>query len=239
MSRSRQKLAQRRARTARVRAAMHPSFTGTVFDVWRRARAIFLQFFDRHDTSIIALAERDYVFRAEHRKMSDWVHHLEVLVRWLILTAALAIRITLKPRDPKPRKAKRRLHIIWDNKPSTWVRLSFSIFPRTTRSTRTRSASAKPQSRFARTLPLARRLEALRRILVAPEASARRAAFHLARLKTANRTSNQPRALVMNGAPPRKRAISRGQMAAESALEKLMPLCEDRMDTWNRAPEPG
>jgi hypothetical protein len=239
MSRSRQKLAHRRARTARVRAAMHPSFTGTVFDVWRRAREIFLQFFDRHDTTIVALAERGYVFRAEHRKMSDWVHHLEVLVRWLILTAALAIKITLKPRDPKPRKAKRRLHIIWDNKPSTWVRLSFSIFPRASNAQRCYRAKPELPSRFARTLPLARRLETLRRILVAPEASARRAAFHLARLKTANRTSNQPRALVMDDAPPHKRAISRGQMAAESGLEKLMPLCEDRMDTWNRAPEPG
>ena len=239
MSRSRQKLAQRRARTARVRAAMHPSFTGTVFNVWRRAREIFLQFFDRHDTSIVALAERDYVFRAEHRKMSDWVHHLEVLVRWLILTAALAIRIKLKPRTPKPHKAKRRLHIIWDNKPSTWVRLSFSVFPRTTRSTRTRSAASQPQSRFARTLPLARRLETLRRILIAPEASARRAAFHLARINAANRQSNQPRGLVTDAETPRQRAISRGRQAIESALEKLVPLCEDRMDTWNRAPEPG
>ena len=147
--------------------------------------------------------------------------------------------MTLTPRTPKPRKAKRRLHIIWDNKPSTWVRLSFSIFPRASNAQRCYRAKPEFSSRFARTLPLARRLETLRRILVAPEASARRAAFHLARINAANRKSNQPRGLVSDADTRRTPAISRGRQAIESALDKLVPLCEDRMDAWNRAPEPG
>lgn len=239
MSASRQKLAHRRARRARVRAVLHPSFTGDLFDIWRRARELWLQFFDRHDTTLVALIEREVVWRAEHRKMCDWLHHLEQLVRCLILTAAFALEVALKPRTPKPRARKRRCHIIWDNKPSTWVRLRFSIFPHASRAAKTYGAPTQKQSRFARTLPLARRLETLRRILVAPEASAGRAAFHLARLQAANVTSNQPRTLVMNDAPPPPRTVSRGHQATESAFEKLLPLCEDRMDAWARRTEPG
>ncbi len=239
MSASRQKRIDRHARTARVRAAVHPSFTGVVFDVWRRAREVFLQFFDRHDTSIARLATREYVFRAEHRKMCDWIGNLEELVRCLIFTAALALKVVLAPRTGQHRPRKHRKHIIWDNKPSTWVRLSFSIFPQATRSAGVRSPTTKPASRFARTLPLARRLETLRRILTAPEACARRAAFHLARIRAANSKSNQPRQLVMEADHPRQRAVSRGRQAVESGFEKLMPLCEDRMDAWNRGPEPG
>ena len=239
MSASRQKLAHRRARRARVRAVMHPSFTGELFDIWRRARELWLQFFDRHDTTLVTLAERQRVFRAEHRKMSDWIHHLEQLVRCLILTAAFALKVVLTPRAPKPRTRKGRRVITWDNKPDTWVRLRFSIFPHATHAGGWLRTPAKPQSRFARTLPLARRLETLRRILTAPEASARRAAFHLARLQAKNRTSNQPRTFTMDAAPTRQRGLSRGRQATESALEKLLPLCEDRMDAWAQRSEPG
>lgn len=239
MSASRQKRIDRHARAARVRAIVHPSFTGVVFDVWRRAREVFLLFFDRHDTSIVELATREYAFRAEHQKMSDWIRNLEELVRCLIFTAALAIKVVLAPPAPKSHPRKHRKRIIWDNKPSTWVRLSFSVFPQASRSAGVRSASTNAASRFARTLPLARRLEALRRILIAPEASARRAAFHLARIRAANGASNQPRTLVMEADPPRQRATSRGRQAVESGFEKLMPICEDRMDAWNRGPEPG
>ena len=239
MSASRQKLAQRRARKMRVRAVLHPSFTGDLFDIWRRARELWLQFFDRHDTTLVALAERQLAFRAEHQKMSDWIHHLEQLVRGLILTAAFALEVVLAPRKPKPHTRKRRRVVIWDNKPDTWVRLTWRIFPHTARAAGSYGAPAQKPSRFARTLPLARRLETLRRILTAPEASARRAAFHLARLQAKNCTSNTPRTFTMDAAPTRQRALSRGRQATESALEKLLPLCEDRMDAWARRTEPG
>lgn len=238
MSRSRQKRAERWARTARVRAVVHPSFTGVIFDVWRRAREVWMQFFDRHIITLVRLATREVVLRAEHRKMSDWICHLEMLVRCLIVTAALGIKVTLRALA-RVHTRRRRIVIVRDDRPSTWVRLSLSIFP--SRSPRHASGHARsaPQSRFARTLPLARRLETLRRILVEPEPCARRAAFHLARLAAANATSNQPRRITLTPHAPRSRAVSRGWQAIESGLEKLMPVCEDRAEAWNRAPEPG
>lgn len=239
MSASRRKRIARHARTARVRERLHPSFTGILFDVWRRAREIFLQFFDRHPKSIAELGEFGLVSRVEHRKMCNWLHHLEELVRHLIITAALAISVTVSTLAKQPRKRTRRIAVVWDNKPSTWRGLSFSIFPQPSQ------GSGRPYTRpdhippIVSALPVARRLEALRRVLVAPENSARRAAFHLARLAATNRTSNQPRKLVSDGVFNVTRIRSRGEMAVESAIEKLAPICDDRIDAWNRRAEPG
>jgi hypothetical protein len=238
MSRSRIKRQQRIARTARVRAAMHPGFTGTLFDIWRRAREIFRQFFERHDCSILQLATREYIWRAEHRKMCDWLCHLEHLVRNLILAAALTLKVTLMPRPSRPRRRQGRRVLVWPDKPSTW-RLSFSIFRRASASSGHAATSVSRPPRFARSLPVAHRLEALRRVLLDPQACAHRAALHLARIAAVNRTSNQPKTLAVSGIACRTLVPTRGWQAIASSVETLLPLLDDHADAWNRAPEPG
>ena len=239
MSASRRKRIARHARTARVRERLHPSFAGELFPIWRRARELFLQFFDRHPKSITELADLGYVARVEHRKMCNWLHHLEELVRHLIITAALAISVTVSTITKQLRPRTRRTAIVWDNKPATWRRLHFSIFAHATPSSCHACKKPARVPPLISALAIARRLETLRRVLIAPEASARRAAFHLARLAAANRTSNQPRRLVSKALFDVSRPPSLGEMAVESALDKLVPICEDRMDAWNRGPEPG
>lgn len=239
MSASRRKRIARHARIARVRERLHPSFAGELFPIWRRARELFLQFFDRHPKSITELADLGYVARVEHRRMCNWLHHLEELVRHLIITAALALSVTASALRKSLRTRTRRIAIVWDNKPTTWRRLHFSIFAHATPSSHHSHRKTARVPPLISALPIARRLETLRRVLGAPEASARRAAFYLARLAAANLTSNQPRRLVSKASFNVSRTPSLGEMAVESALDQLVPICEDRMDAWNRGPEPG
>lgn len=239
MTPSRQKRIARHARTARVRAAMHPGFTGVLFDIWRRARTIWIELCDKFETDPVALAASGRVQRQRHRDITDWLFNLESLVRQLILAAALTLRVTLRAITHQPRKHSKRRVLVWPDKPETWRKLRFRIFPRTAKPrNRTSPRSATPRL-FFDSLPLAHRLQALRLVLRNPQAAARRAAFRLARIAAADRTSNQPRGFAVHDGEPLTRAPTFGEMIVESAFEKLNPVLADRLDAWSRRTEPG
>lgn len=244
MSASRRKRIARHARTARVRERLHPSFTGPLFDVWRRARTIWEQLCDKFQTTPVALACSERVTRERHKLIAHWLFNLESLVRPLILAAALALRVTSGTggSDKRPARNTRRVRrrvLIWPDKPETWIRLSFSIFPRAGASRARSLTQPSTPARFRDSLPLARRLHALRRVLCDPQAAARRAAFHLARLAAADRVSNQPRRFVMDQDKLLTRPLTLGELIVRSAFEKLDPFLDDRIDAWNRRAEPG
>ena len=237
MSRSRQKRADRRVRKDRVRARRHPSFAGVLYTVWRRARTVWQTFFEAHDCSIRELLAMEVVLRWKHRAMAGWLFHLEALVRSLILAAALTIRVVLRARPSARRVRRKRSVIVWDNKPETWRRLSFHLFPRTGaphRGRRNRNVSLTVPS-----LLIARRLETLRRVLADPEACARRAAFRLARMAAVNQRSNQKRRIVLDGHSARTRRPSRGEQWTREAFEQLAPVLADNLDAWPHPPEAG
>ena len=241
MTPSRQKRIARHARTARVRAAMHPGFTGVLFDVWRRARTIWMELCDKFETSPAALAACGRVQRHRHRQITDWLFNLESLVRQLILAAALTLRVTLGvlTRQPRSRRHSKRRVLVWPDRPETWRKLRFRIFPRTAKPCDRDYAKPATPRHFYDSLPLAHRLQALRLVLRNPQAAARRAAFRLARLAAADRTSNKPRGFVVRDDAPLTRAPTFGEMIVESAFEKLTPVLADRLDAWSRRTEPG
>ncbi len=241
MTPSRQKRIARHARTARVRAALYPSFSGVLFDVWRRARTIWSELCEKFETDPATLAATGRVQCQRHKHITDWLFNLESLVRQLILAAALTLRVTLgaitRPPDPRPRGRRRIL--VWPDKPETWRKLRFRIFPRTAPPRDRDYAKSETPRHFYDSLPLARRLQALRLVLRNPQAAARRAAFRLARLAAADCTSNQPRRFAVHDGEPFMRAPTFGEMIVQSAFENLTPLLADRLDAWSRRTEPG
>ena len=241
MTPSRQKRIARHARTARVRAAMHPGFTGVLFDVWRRARTIWMELCDKFETSPAALAacwprpasaaQADHRLALQSRKPRPPAHprrrpHAPRHARCPHAPAALAPT----RQASRPRLARR---------PETWRKLRFRIFPRTAKPCDRDYAKPATPRHFYDSLPLAHRLQALRLVLRNPQAAARRAAFRLARLAAADRTSNKPRGFVVRDDAPLTRAPTFGEMIVESAFEKLTPVLADRLDAWSRRTEPG
>lgn len=240
MSRSRIHREHRRARRAAVRAIVWPKLTAPLLDVWTFARNTFADI-THLVISPLELADREYIRRADHKRYADLIRHLELLARRFIMAAALALNFLLKPlAERQPRARKRGRPLYWMHRPETWC-AGVNLW---------RKPSAPPAWSYARrtgapppvvsSFPLARRLEAVRRLLANPDRYIRRTAIRLGRFDQRNRLSNNPVALAV-----RPWAVARpGRMSTSGSrwirigMEMVQPMVESQLDRWNEATEP-
>jgi len=167
MSASRLKRSQRRERRAAVRILQRPKLSEQLLQVWDHARWVFANFCDFF-AAPIAIAGREYINVPEYRAMESWLRSLELLTRRLILAAALAVTIALQPASSRERKPRQRRRVlIWPTKPQSWI-ARLRMLPRKPPETRSRRHPERDQPRVLPSFPLARPLEAVRRILADP-----------------------------------------------------------------------
>ena len=213
MSASRLKRSQRRERRRVARAALRPKLSEQLLSVWDHARWVFANFCEFFATPV-AIADREYINVPEYRAMESWLRSLELLTRRLILAAALAINVKLLDRraparqslrssEPQPRKRRRVL--IWPTKPDSWI-ARLRMLPRKPPETRALRRAKREQPRVLPAFPLARRLEAVRRVLADPDKRAHRFAVKLARIAARNAKANEPRLFGVRalGLPPHR-----------------------------------
>ena len=240
MSRSRTLRDHRRARRQTVRAKLAPKhLSAPLTEAWKHARWMFLQICAFFDTPR-EIAARSYMHRPTHAECNDLIHHLELIARRILLVAALALDIFLAPLRANTRQHTRRRVLIWPNRPETW-RTSFRLFTARGREPGIFTPTAEPsqQPRFLSTMPLARRFEAVRRVLSNPDRYIRRAAIRLARLQ-ASSTASAPRQLRLRKLKLQPGPhVTRGLRMIITALEILSPLAGDAIARWNEAADPG
>lgn len=239
MSASRQRRTERRDRRTHVRALARPRLPAILMQVWEEARSVLMDFLNIFQTPA-ELALREYAHIEAHTQMRDWILHLELLVRRLIFTAAGLVNIVLRPlklRDPSlpKRVRKRRRILLWPNRPRDWP-ARFFMRTRKQRDPAPRRAPAQKTGWVSPLLPtftLARRLEALRRVIANPEARIRRYAIHLARLAEANARANAPRTFALRAWKLYPRRPSMGQRVIMEGMRIVQPLAEAFAKTWD------
>ena len=238
MSASRLRRSQRRERRAAVRIRQRSKLGEQLLRVWEHARWVFASFCEFFAPPV-AIAARDYINVPEYRAMESWLRSLELLTRRLVLAAALAINVVLKPLDPlaPARPRQRRRVLIWFNKPCSWI-ASLRMMPRKPPEARALRRDRREQHRVLPALPLARRLEAVRRVLVDPDTRAHRFAVKLARIAARNAKANEPRLFGVRAWDSHRR-LNRGQRFIRTAMDIVMPLIEDALASWNQKCEPG
>jgi hypothetical protein len=172
-------------------------------DLWAYGRLVFenlVQLFGRPAD----LITKHWLFGREARLCRDWIYNLENFVRCILIIAALTLDVVLPKRRAdlamRPVRAREERAKPDETGPSAWS-VSLPVFPpeRELRGRGQRKKKPPDQSTrdYADTLPLAKRMEALYRVLKHQERYARRLAFRLARLKDRNKRANCPRTLKL------------------------------------------
>lgn len=241
MSRSRTLRAVRRERRKAVRAHLAPKLTQPLLAAWDHACWALAQVFAIFTTPA-TLALREYVTRAEHRRLADLVRHLELLTRRIVLAAALCLNLVLKPAASHAHRPRTRRRVLrWPERPETW-RAHFRMMPPRTPEERLLPLMPRPghiTPVMLPSLPLARRLEAVRRALAAPDACVRRFAIRMERITTRNRTANRLRLFALREWPASARISTHGRRFIETGMAIALPIAESRLDAWNEAMDPG
>lgn len=170
----------------------------------------------------------------------DWLRHLELLVRRMILI--LALSKTVAPAKPwgRPSRTPRIRGRDW-LACDTWT-VSFRMMPRAPRPSRINRATRKPPRwRFFRlTAGIARRIEALRRTIGHPHACARRFARTLARWKAKEAMRNDPRVMRARAWDFHPHRDSRGARVVNDGMRLAAPLAERALAIWQgELIEPG
>lgn len=231
---------QRRDRRARVRTVLQPKLPAALRDVWASACAIWQTLCDVFDTPA-SLAEREFITRSEHKLLNDWVYHLELLIHRLVLVGALALNFVLRPLQPHaPRPRKSRRVLLWPARPEAWP-ARFRMMRgggRNADDSYRPPQPARPAPAVVSSFPLARRIEAMRRVLANPDARIRSFAIKLARLAERNARANTPRCFRLRKWLDPKR-ITAGRRMIAAPMRIVHPLACDRIDDWNEAAEPG
>lgn len=243
MSRSRRLRDHRRTRRQGVRAMFAPRLTQPLHAVWEHA-CWALQNVLTLFTTPADLALREYIPHHEHRRLTDLIRHLELLARRLILAAALALNLILRPKDTKTRAPRRRRRILlWPDRPYGW-RANFTMMP--ARKAEDAISYVRPPanptpSRTVPSFPLARRLEAVRRVLAKPDIYVRRFAIRLTRIAQQNDIANRPRHFALRAWRPldERRLPTLGCRFVATGMETVQPLAESALERWNQAADPG
>lgn len=237
MSPSRLRRNARRERRKVVRARLRPKLCDKLMAVWRHACWVW-SFFCEHHATPREIMLKEWIATWRYREMLAWVGTIELLTRRLIFAAALALDIVLKPLLPptgKPRKRRRVL--VWPNKPLTWI-ARFCMFRRQPPEVHYTYHNKRVVPQVMNTTPLARRLEAVRRVLADPDVRIRRFAVKLARIKERNAKANSPRLFKVRRWDTRK-LTTRATRSIHTGMRIVMPIIEDRLDAWNAACDPG
>ena len=241
MSASRTRRDHARERRARVRAMQQPKLPPRLHAVWRDASLMWSTLCDVFETPA-SLAACEYIPRHEHRMINDWVYHLELLIHRLVLVAALALNIVLRPIAARaPRVRKRRHVLLWPARPEAWP-ARFRMMRRRGHTgdrdrDRTRKSS-RTQPAIVPSFPLARRLEAARRVLANPDAYIRRFAIRLGRIAERNARANAPRYFRLRTWADTPRRPTTGWQMISEPMNIIYPLACDSVDAWNEAAEP-
>jgi hypothetical protein len=112
------------------------------------------------------------------------------------------------------------------------------MFPRKPPETPPLRRAQREQPRVLPAFPLARRLEAVRRVLADPDTRAHRFAVKLARIAARNAKANEPRLFGVRDWD-QHRLLNRGQRFIRTGIEMVIPLIEKRLAAWNERFEPG
>jgi hypothetical protein len=195
---------------------------------------------------IVGSIAGDAIWPREHKLLGDWVRNAELMLRRIILIAALTLEpAPLKPLKPAParktgaRAKTQRTGVVLDN-PETW-QTSFRLFP-------SRRDPTQPRSRRRRTgtprRPTARgyalRVEAMRRVIARREVYALRTARRLQRIALANRTANSPRELNVATWTFHPSERTHGKHLVEETMRLVQPLACRAVEAFNRRHlEPG
>jgi hypothetical protein len=112
------------------------------------------------------------------------------------------------------------------------------MFPRKPPETPPLRRARREQPRVLPAFPLARRLEAVRRVLADPDTRAHRFAVKLARIAARIAKANEPRLFGVRDWD-QHRLLNRGQRFIRTGIEMVIPLIENRLAAWNERFEPG
>ena len=112
------------------------------------------------------------------------------------------------------------------------------MFPRKPPETPPLRRAQREQPRVLPAFPLARRLEAVRRVLADPDTRAHRFAVKLARIAAHNAKANEPLLFGVRDWD-QHRLLNRGQRLIRTGIEMVIPLIENRLAAWNERFEPG
>ena len=239
MSPSRLRRSQRRERRTAARVATQPNLCDTLLAVWRHARWVFLQFCDFH-AAPRALAEREWIATHEYRKIEAWLRAIELLTRRLVLAAALGLNIVREAADPA-RACTTAPSAAACSSGCINLRHGSRASASSRKSRRKCASSITTRATFrasCASFPLARRLEAVRRVLADPDQRIHRLAMKLARIRASNAKANSPRLFAARDWDSRK-AITRDKRIICTGMELVMPLVHNRLDAFNQACEPG
>jgi hypothetical protein len=203
-------------------------------DLWRLAARVWYEVCAIWGDSASLL--RGHIPARDYRRCTDWLRHLEALVRRIVIVAALALE--LKPAADgrrRPWGEPRFQRTLWHD-PTTW-KVSFRVLRQARERREGEQCPKKP--RREHDLPsrgLARRIEALRRVLSGGQAYAKRLARLLARMKTANRTLNAPREFRLRPWSIRWDKRTSGRLAVSDGMDIAQSLARRAIEVWH---EPG
>jgi hypothetical protein len=178
------------------------------------------------------IAARDWLARDDRNRIRDHIRHLEAFARRLIVAMAM----TFAPASARTRTSTPRLRrrvLMWMHRPQSWI-ARLVIFPAARRAATKRTPRRVPRL-GASAFPLARRLEAVRRVLADPLARARRFAPALRRRQ---QRGNQPLPLRPVRRP---RILNAGWTSGWRLASELIESLDHRIahGVWRPDPQPG
>ncbi len=193
----------------------------------------------------VTLLRQEYLSRRSYRACADWVRNLEDLVRRIVIVAALSVRLApLRPAPPgpcpRPWGEPRFQRTLWHD-PTTW-KVAFSMFParRVSEDAAEFVVARTRKRRREFSLPtagLARRIEALRRVISWKESYAARFARFLERVRARNRTTNgEPREFHLPSCDFTWERRTSGKYGVRDGMLTVHPLAVRALEIWN---EPG
>jgi len=197
-----------------------PELKALAIFVWENIAMVF--------GSCLELMSRQYMSAKQHLDLTDTLRHLELLVRRIVMIAALAYA-DLKPVQPNkgPWGVPRLRRELWYD-PTSW-RVSFSVL----RGPRQRGPKRKTDKRPSPTRPtdaVARRIEAIRRVLSYIPGYAQRFARRMQRLRAHNAKANQPRRITLAQWDFHPHRRTQGKWAVNTGMVLAQPLGELAID---------
>lgn len=176
------------------------------------------------------LVERVRAPRDFMRPALDWVRNLEMMMKRVIIILALALKpAPARKSSPRERKMRRsRSH--WAQS-DIW-NVVFRMMPALPRQRACTARIAAPPNPLTRTYGLARRIEALRRVISYSESYPLRFARTLARHQARNASANDKVLLTLKPWDIHPWRSSKGMFAVREGMKLAAPLAERELAAW-------
>lgn len=169
------------------------------------------------------------------RMATDWVRHLEMLMKRVVVIVALSLNLApVRQRALRPRTIETRLRRSHWAQPETW-KVSFPMAPlKRVERARPPGPPKRRPSLLVRTYGLARRLEALRRVISFTERRAVRFARALARRKARLAGLNDKPVLELRNWDFHPYRASKGMFAVREGMAIAHPLAARCLRLWQQ-----